>query len=47
MTKEETSDLEKFYAEKVGPIDDAEQQLELQEEDDSPIEEVRVTVPSE
>ncbi|KFH66296.1 hypothetical protein MVEG_08395 [Podila verticillata NRRL 6337] len=45
MTKEEATSLEKFDAEKIGHID-AEQQLELHEEDDSPIEEVRVTVPN-
>ncbi|KAF9318874.1 hypothetical protein BG003_010391 [Podila horticola] len=44
MSKEEAT-LEKFDAEKLGHID-PEEQLELQEEDDSPIEEVRVTVPN-
>ncbi|KAG0061022.1 hypothetical protein BGZ92_006594 [Podila epicladia] len=43
MTKEEVT-LEKVDAEKLGHID-PEEQLEL-EEDDSPIEEVRVTVPN-
>ncbi|KAG0027927.1 oligopeptide transporter 4, partial [Podila clonocystis] len=44
MDKEEVS-LDKFDPEKV-ERHDVEGQLELNEEDDSPIEEVRVTVPN-
>lgn len=45
MDKEEVL-ADKFETEKADHLD-VEGQLELNEEDDSPIEEVRVTVPSE
>lgn len=45
MAKEEAIVDDRFDSEKIDR-EDVNQPLELQEEDDSPIEEVRVTVPS-